>query len=317
MKRPLNTLLVGCGSIGRRHLINLCDSKDIGRIYVFSKVPGCLTGIKKNEKAVELVKEVRGLDIDIALICNETYKHINTAIKLAKMGAHLFIEKPVSHNLKNLRLLEKTAKKRNVKIFVAYNLRFLGAIRYIANAVASGMLGKLFFSEIEVGQYLPLWRPNADYTKRYCAKKAKGGGVALDLSHELDYMRYIFGDPATQMTLKKKVSDLKIDSDDLFEGLYGFKSGFTCRVHLDYLQKKKARRIKIVGSAGELECDIVKGEIIIRKNGKTKKIDDKKLFDVPRTYVDELIHFIKVARGSAKPLVTLNDGIEVLKLIEG
>jgi len=316
MKKQLNALLVGCGSIGKRHLINLCNSKDIGKIYVFSKVPDCLSDVNKNNKDVELVKNIHNLNIDIALICNETYKHVDTAIKLAKMGSHLFIEKPVSHNIHKLGKLVKIAKKNNIKIFVAYNLRFLGAIDFIKNAIKSGLLGKPYFAEIEVGQYLPLWRPNADYRKRYSSVKAKGGGVALDLSHEIDYMRYIFGNPTTKMTLRKKISDLKIDSDDLFEGLYSFKSGFTCRVHLDYLQKEKKRRIKIVGADGELECDLVKGEIIIRKNGKTKKITNKKMFNVPQTYIDELNHFIKIAQGSAQPLVTLNDGTKALELIE-
>ncbi|MCX5778211.1 MAG: Gfo/Idh/MocA family oxidoreductase [Elusimicrobia bacterium] len=317
MKKNLNALVVGCGSIGKRHLKNLCKVKDIGRVYVQSSVPECLSGIDNNGKHIELVNNLHGLNIDIALICNETYKHVDTAIELAKMGVHLFIEKPVSHNLNKLGLLARTAKSHNSRIFVAYNLRFLGAIKFIKNAVDSDVLGKPCFAEIEVGQYLPLWRPHTDYRKRYSAVKAKGGGVALDLSHEVDYMRYIFGPPETKMILKKKVSDLQIDSDDLFEGLYGYKSGFTCRVHLDYIQKEKIRKIRIVGTCGELECDLVKGEIVIRKNGKTKTVADKKLFDVSLTYNDELRHFVAVSQGRANPLVTLNDGIEVLKLIEG
>ena len=84
-------------------------------------------------------------------------------------------------------------------------MRFLGAVRHIKEQLAKNLLGDIYFAQIEAGQYLPLWRER-DYTESYSAHKSKGGGVALDLSHEIDYMRYLFGNPCSWKVFKTKVS---------------------------------------------------------------------------------------------------------------
>ena len=85
--------------------------------------------------------------------------------------------------------------------------------------ISSGAIGSLYFAEIEVGQYLPAWSPLSDYRESYSARKERGGGAASDLSHEIDYMRYLFGDPVSWKIMKSKVSDLDINCEDVFKGL--------------------------------------------------------------------------------------------------
>jgi predicted dehydrogenase len=175
----------------------------------------------------------------------------------------------------------------------------------------------LYFAEIEVGQYLPLWRPLSDYRISYSARKELGGGVALDLSHEIDYMRYLFNDPVSWKVLRSKVTDLDIDTDDLFKGIYRFSSGFMCSVHLDYIRRNKKRGIKIVGSEGALECDFIGKYINFQKNsGETAIIEDAHLFDVDESYKNELNYFMDCLEKDKPPQISLNDGLEALKLIE-
>ena len=114
------------------------------------------------------------------------------------------------------------------------------------------------------------------------------GGAALDLSHEIDYMRYLFGDPSNWKVIKAKVSDLEIDSDDIFEGIYLYDNNFICSIHMDYLQIEKKRQIRIVGSAGTIICDFVKNEITVNGNNKSSVINDKNMFDINKTYTDEI-----------------------------
>lgn len=139
--------------------------------------------------------------------------------------------------------------------------------------------------------------------------------MALDLSHEIDYMRYFFGDPHSSRIVKAKVSDLKIDSEDIFEGLYVY-NNFICCVHLDYLQKNRKRLIRIEASKGSLVCDLIKNKIIIEINGKKKIIADKKLFDLNKTYTQEIQSFISSIENNHKPEVAFEDGVRVLELIE-
>ena len=176
----------------------------------------------------------------------------------------------------------------------------------------------MYFAEIEVGQYLPSWRPLSDYRESYSARKEQGGGAALDLSHEIDYMRYLFGDPVSWKIMKSKVSDLDINSEDIFKGIYRFSNGFLCSVHTDYIRHNKKRGINIVGSKGTLECDFIKKYIKMQKNsGEISLIEDAHLFDVDESYKSELNHFIECIEKDKTPQITLDDGIEVLKLIEG
>ena len=327
----MRVLIVGCGSIGRRHISNLLAIEKIERIVVCTKNEECLEKFG-NEKKIEFTGELNNLpvsqdsrpsfsssnEIDFAIIANETSKHIDTAVFLAERGIHLFIEKPLSHNLEKVDILRETAERKKIKIYIAYNLRFLGTLQYIKEVLSRKGLGSLYFAKIEVGQYLPSWRSTIDYRKTYsAASNTRGGGVALDLSHEVDYMRYLFGDPYHWKVMKTKVSTLEIDAEDIFEGLYKYDSGFICSVHMDYLQTDTKREIRIEGSEGTLVGDLIRKIIKIKdKEKKELLVTDENLFDTAKTYIEELNHFVRVIEGKEEPAITLHDGISALKLLE-
>jgi predicted dehydrogenase len=321
----MNVLVIGYGSIGKRHVDNLLKLRQIDQIIVCSNHLDSFQNHPEKEK-LKLVRSLEelspmmsnGRQFDFAIVANETYKHIETANVLANSGVHLFIEKPLSHSVKDAISLKKIAENKNIKIFIAYNFRFLRAIQYIKNQISSGVIGSLYFTGIEVGQYLPAWRPLSDYRESYSARKEQGGGATLDMSHEIDYMRYLFGDPVSWKIMKSKVSDLDINSEDIFKGIYRFSSGFLCSVHTDYIRHNKKRGINIVGSGGTLECDFIKKYIKMQKNsGEISLIEDAHLFDVDESYKSELNHFIECIEKDKTPQITVDDGIEVLKLIEG
>lgn len=322
----MNVLVIGYGSIGRRHVDNLSRCDAVEHIIVFTKIRPETAYHHKNGK-IEFVdslgqgfidsakKEFKS--IDFAVIANETFKHMDTAIFLARQGINLFIEKPLSHSLEKVETLKEIAERKKVKVFVAYNLRFLGAMCFIKKQITEKTIGDLYFSKIEVGQHLPTWRPARDYRDSYSARRDQGGGVALDLSHEIDYMRYLFGDPCRWTCAKSKVSKLDIDSEDLFEGIYEYDNGFICNTHMDYLQIDKKRNIRIIGSNGAIECDFIKKYIKIFTYGNDEMvIEDQTLFDVNKTYVDELTSYIESLEGNKEPPISLNDGVQALRLIE-
>lgn len=318
----MQALVTGYGSIGKRHVSNLLKLDGIAEIFIYTNI--------REKESVHLDEKVKLVDssaysleditahekFDCAIIANETYKHIDTAVTLAKKGIHLFIEKPLSHNLSGIEILKKLVNAQKLKVFVAYNLRFLGVIQKIKQELEDKTIGKLYFAQIEVGQYLPDWRPDADYKKSYSADSKKGGGVSLDLSHELDYMKYLFGAPHAWKTFKTKVSSLEINSEDLFEGIYKFYEGFVCNVHLDYLQKRKKRTIRIVGSEGTITVDMIGKQMEIVKADERQSIKDESLFDTGRTYMDELCHFMDAIKNDTSPSISLDDGMLILKMIE-
>lgn len=311
----MKVLLVGCGSIGQRHLKNLTALSCVEHIFIYSRVKSHLSGIDDSNK-VSVVRSIENVQADMAVIANETYRHVETALILARKGIHLFIEKPLSHTISNnLKILKKIINQNNLVLGIGYNLRFLGAIKFIKDILMHGAIGDIYFVKIEAGQYLPYWRKGRDYKISYSASKRRGGGVALDLSHEIDYMRYFFGDPLYSRVVKGKVSDLVIDSDDIFEGIYKY-NGFVCNIHLDYLQRNKKRLIRIEASKGTLICDLISKEIVLEVNGKKKIYRNSNLFDLDKTYVQELVNFINAVKKNDRPEVVFEDGVGALKLIE-
>ncbi len=331
-------LVVGCGSIGKRHIKNLLKEKEVSKIFVYSRRPDCLKDFflpthgdkwicysresgnpltHSVEGRVELINDYSGITADFAVICNETSSHISTALKLAKKGMHLFIEKPLSHELKGVSALKKIINQRKLKVFVGYNLRFLKAVEYAKDILASGVLGDLCSARIEVGQYLPDWRAGRDYRETYSASREKGGGVALDLSHELDYMCYFFGTPVKWEAMKANSGALKIDSEDIFEGVYGFSNGLICSVHMDYLRRAKRRMLSLIAGKGELTLDFIAKEIKADFIGgkKSRVIRSKEFFDIDKTYRDEIKDFINSIKKNQPCSVGLEDGERVLKLI--
>ncbi len=310
-------LVVGCGSIGKRHINNLLKEKGVSKIFVYSRRADCLKDFSAPGGRVELINDYSRITADFAVICNETSSHIYTALKLAKKGMHLFIEKPLSHQLKGVKALKNIAAQKGLKVFVGYNLRFLKAIEYAKDILASGALGDLCSARIEVGQYLPDWRTGRDYRETYSASRKKGGGVALDLSHELDYMCYLFGSPVKWKALKANSGALKIDSEDIFEGVYGFSNGLICSVHMDYLQRAKKRMFSLIAGKGELTLDFIAKEIKADFIGgeKSRVSRSKKFFDIDKTYRDEIKDFINSIKENKPCSVGLEDGERVLKLI--
>ncbi|MEW6600337.1 MAG: Gfo/Idh/MocA family oxidoreductase [Nitrospirota bacterium] len=311
----MNALVIGCGSIGRRHISNLIASDRVNRIIVLTQNRKCAKGLEDSGKLV-MVSSLSGVSADFAVIANETAKHIETAVQLAEKNIDLFIEKPLSHNLDGADMLKSLAVKKGLKIFIGYNLRFLGIMRYIKEQVDGKSLGDLYFSKIEVGQYLPLWRTGTDYRDSYSASRERGGGVALDLSHELDYMRYIFGDPVNWKVMRSRTGSLDMDAEDIFEGLYLFGNNFVCNVHMDCLQENAKRSIRIEGSRGALTCDFIGKELTVSSQSGRTVINDPVLFDVHETYKTEMDSFMDVIEKRVEPAITIEDGIAVLRLIE-
>ncbi len=316
----MKALVAGFGSAGKRHLSNLLDTEGMDSVTV-------LTRHRSGERhGTPSVRFVGSLDevgekgeptgADFAILANETCKHLETAVALARKGMDLFIEKPLSHSIEGVESLVDAVGKSGVRVFVAYNMRFLGVIRMLKDKLKGGSVGEPYFARIEAGQFLPHWRPGADYRKGYSGSRKRGGGVHLDLSHELDYMRFLFGDPVSWKTARAGVSSLEIDSEDVFEGIYRYENGFICSVHLDYLQRRKTRKITVVGSKGRVECDLVEGSMVSESRGSTERIDDESLFGLDGTYKDELVYFLGALKSGKEPEPGLQDGIAVLRLLE-
>ena len=223
MKRAL---LIGYGSIGRRHTEILVHRLNFQVDIV----------TKQNVEGHQCFKDLSDVadieNYDYYLITSPTNLHYDQLKFLnGKLDNKIiFIEKPLFDvpyylDLKN-------------SVFIGYDLRYSFVLNELKKNIDSE---SVLFIQAYVGQYLPTWRKNIDYRSSYSASKKRGGGVLLDLSHELDYIQFLCGKITDIKSYNDKISNLEIDSDDIFTAVGKTVSGTVVNVTMDYISKQTMR----------------------------------------------------------------------------
>ena len=310
----MKILVVGYGSIAKRHIENLMKMSNID-ILVFTSVSKHL----KNHKECKFFKNIQDAineKPNAAIICSVTSRHIENSLILAKSGIHLLIEKPLSNTITKTDNLLKITKNKKLITLMGCNLRFHPCIQKIKTLLEDNAIGKVFFVQAEHCSYLPDWHPNEKYENSYAANKNLGGGVLLTSIHEIDYLYWFFGMPKDVFSFTEKITTLKVTADDFSSVLLHFKNNIVAEIHLDFFQKPISRGCKIVGSKGIIQWDYTKESVQLfnYKNNRWKKILTLNFFNINQTYRDELKHFIKCLQNREKSLNPISDGIDTLKI---
>jgi predicted dehydrogenase len=314
-------LIIGHGSIGRRHLRlvrELVPNADIRvlRQQVTNEVPeysnGCFSSI---EESIAFAPQV-------AIIASPAPFHIPTAQALAEVGVHLFIEKPLSASLNGVMQLLETCQKQGTVLLTGYNLRFLPSLQRFRDLLDEGLVGKVLSVRCEMGQYLPSWRPESDYRQGVSARREMGGGVLLELSHELDYLRWIFGEVEWVKATLSHQSSLEIDVEDTAHLTLGFAPAVNGHqligsVNLDFIRHDTTRLCVVIGEKGSLHWNGLTGEVALYE---ADAKEWRELFSLPHqrhdSYLAEWQNFIECVTEHKTPLVTGEDGLKVLQIID-
>jgi len=310
-------LLLGCGSIGQRHLNNLKTITD-GEIIAYRTRE---KKVKKLENDLDIktysnLAEALNQSPDAVLVTNPTSLHIQSALDAAKQGCHLFIEKPISNTLVGIDELIDIVRKKNLVVLIGCNLRFHPCLQFIKKLLDEKRVGKVISARVQMGQYLPDWHPWEDYRTMYSAQKSLGGGIILDAIHELDYISWFLGDVTQVFSFSDKLSDLDIDTEDVAEILLRLKSGVIAEVHLDYVQRYPNRSCEIIGEEGSILLNLKEGTVKVYTAEKMEweVFEQPKGYDINQTYIDEMVHFISCIEGKEEPLISITNGLKVLNI---
>jgi len=305
-------LVIGCGSIGQRHISNLISLgfKDI-QIYDSNKKLSKKTG---KMLGVSVKNSLDFLNIDCTFICTPPNSHILLAKKALKEKSHIFIEKPISNSLKGISEIEKLSKKHSRKIFVGYVFRMDLGIQRIKKILSKNSIGKVISFDAYEGWYLPNWRPWQDHTKSYTGSKKLGGGIIFDGSHEINYLQWLGGDIKQVFSYYRDISHLKVKSEGLAEILLDFKSKAIGRVHLDFVNPQYNRHCEIIGEKGSIKWDFAKKTIEVRKYNSKKITKFQYSKDSNKMYLNEIKHIIKCLRGKEKNSLSIHDAVKTLKI---
>ncbi len=316
MTANIRVLVLGCGSIGRRHLNNM---KALGiREFIL-----CDPSAEALERAsARLSNPVLTNDLSGALkakpgaavVCTPSSMHLENAIELAIRGVHLLIEKPLSHELAGCDELQMAAGENGIVAMMAMCYRFHPVLLRVKELIASKAIGRVFHANYFGGHYLPDWHPHADYRREYAANRSLGGGVVLTSIHGLDNIRWLFGEVEELSAFVDKVSALEMDVEDIALGLFKTKNGVYVNWQTDFLQRANQHRLVVAGTDGTIRCDVIEGTIEIFRAGKGGWSSEKVLFETNTMYMNEMSHFLECIERKERPSIDLKDGIRTLKL---
>ena len=215
----MKAIIIGGGSIGQRHASNLEKLGVSTRIVDIDEIDNIDSIIK--------CEEIFDGDQLIGLVCSPNINHIEHCFKLAEHSIPIFCEKPFYSSSKGINKLLNIIKEKNLITMVGCNLRFTPEVKKIDS--------KSKYISVYFGYNLKKWRPKSNHLESYSANKHLGGGVLLDVIHELDYLYYKFGKIKDISYIKNKLTNITNDTEDLVTGRIEFENGSIADFNLNYL----------------------------------------------------------------------------------
>ncbi len=310
-------LIAGLGSIGRRHMRNLIalGEKDIV-LYRTRKATMPEEDLAGFPQETDLQAALEKHKPDAVIVSNPTSLHLDVAIPAAEAGCSLLLEKPLSHSMDRIDELESALKKGGGRVVVGFQFRFHPGMMKAKQLISAGEIGRVISAHVHFGEYLPAWHPWEDYRQGYAARADMGGGVVLTQCHSLDYLPWLVGKVESVWGFTAKLSDLEVDVEDTAKIGLRFENGALGSIHLDYNQQPPAHYFEVIGTKGSLQWNLSDGATRIYRS-------EKKDWDVyPLSagwernvmFMDEMKHFIAVARGEVESSCPLEEGIRVMRL---
>lgn len=310
MSKSYKIAIIGVGSIGKRHLINVDKvlrnkginySIDLFRRRDSRSLDETLANIVS---CIYTEYEDFPDDYDAIFVTNPTYLHYDTIKRFSDKSRNMFIEKPIFDDVK-LDILKLKLDEKGV-YYVACPLRYTSVIQYVKNEID---LKSVYSVRAICSSYLPDWREGTDYKTTYSASLEQGGGVSIDLIHEWDYMIYLFGKPKRVMNFRGKFSQLEIDSDDLSVYIAQY-DNMLAEVHLDYFGRKSIREIQLFTEEDTIIADIANSEIRFLKENKVIQFNEDRNSYQRR----EIENFFNILEGKTKNENDINTALATLKI---
>ncbi|MGH2647802.1 MAG: Gfo/Idh/MocA family protein [Ginsengibacter sp.] len=286
-------LIIGGGSIGKRHTKNL-QSLGYSEIYCFKRKKDNNFEKEFGVQTITSVDELGELKVDVVFVCTPTSLHADGIEIARKLDAAIFMEKPLTHRREDLEKIKKNLENYDNVFFIGYMLRYHPLVIRIKSIIDSNILGKVYSARLEFGSYLPFWHPWEDYKTGYAAVKKLGGGVINTITHELDLIQYFFGTPDSVICSKKNFNKLNIEVEEIAETIFEYDDKIVS-LHLDYLQKEYDRNIMILCEEGKITWNWHDNKVVVKKAKEDPvEYSTSEDFDVNHLYIDELKDFIAI-----------------------
>jgi predicted dehydrogenase len=311
----MKALVIGYGSIGKRHAGNLARLGYEVVLLRHARGAGPANGLREYYDLDEAIDTERP---EVAVVASPTPRHALDAARLIERGVPFLLEKPPAPDLASAIALQRVLEAKNFDRYdIAFNMRFFPPLRFVRDHLPS--LGKIYSMQVAAGSYLPSWRPGTDYRKTTSASPELGGGVHIELVHELDYILWFLGRPSRVAAHVTRVGGLEISTSDICAALLVYADGSSVELHLDYLSHKNLRGCRIIAERGTLEWSYAGRRVEVFEPGRSEPRELMSVaadYDFNQTYIDELTNFIGVSKGACQRSVDISHGVGVMRTLD-
>jgi len=312
-------LLVGYGSIGRRHIANL-HSLGVTDWAVVHTGHGTIPLELPYPARIysDLPKALEKEQPSFAVIANPTSLHMGAALACANAGCGLLIEKPISDSLEGIEELETVVAALDTKILVGFQFRFHPALTRVRDLIRSGTMGVPLHVRVIWAEHLPSMHPWEDWRKGYAARAELGGGVHHTICHPFDYLRMIFGDPVALFATLRTGGPLKLPVAEAADVVLHLPEGLTAQVHLDFWGRPPMHRMDVICSEGSIHWDYMTG--VVEIHTPTRETCQSLAFPGVdgrnELFLSEARHFLGVLDESEESECSIEDGVATVRICE-
>lgn len=315
MRRKSFVAVIGLGSIAARHRKNIRLLFPDVQIIAISARELPIREMPENcDIVLDNIKQLVEFELEYVIIASPASMHVKQTIACIELNLPVLVEKPVGLTHSESELLNQIVTSRQSLVAVGYCLRYLSSATYVKNLVASGELGRIYNVQVNVGQYLPSWRKCADYQNSVSAKEHLGGGVLLELSHEFDYLNWIFGELSLTHAILRQSGALDTDVEEIADICLQTQNGAIVYLHMDFIQKTPQRKVTIIGEFSTVEWDVRNNQTTVYSSDKTLKsvASEQSQYDMYQTM---LLDFHQALSGYDNRVVKVSDTLSTMRLI--
>lgn len=322
--RPTRAVVVGSGSAGRRHAAALRTALPTCEIVVVRRPDSAQpVGILREVGAalVPSLDTALSSAVDVAIVAGPAPFHARAALALMRTGARVLIEKPLASTTSDAIEIRDTAEALGTRLVVGYHLRYTDVVPHLRSLIAAGSIGVPIGFHFAVGQHLDQWRPGSDPRQSVTARRDLGGGVLLELSHELDGARFVLGERIGDFdTVEASLGFTGAPTDGTVETTADLElsstSGLHGKVHLDMVSAVPHRRWEITGTEGTLVADLLSGVIEKRSRSITDLVFGPALPDERNRAEGRLIEDLITSDPAVPPRCSGDDGVAAVELVD-
>lgn len=313
-----HVLVVGAGSVGRRHARNLvalgADASVVDPRA--DRRDEAADGIPLRAAHADLDAALGAGGHDAAVIASPTALHVPQALAALAAGLPTLVEKPLAATLPDGTRLAAAADALGAPpVLLGYTWRWWPALRHLRDRVRAGDVGEVRHLRCVLSAHLADWHPWERYQDFFMARTDLGGGALLDESHWIDLAIWLLGTPDDVTADVARISDLEIDTDDNVDLLLRFPSGARAWLHLDVHGRPHERSVTVAGSTGTLRWSDAPDVVA---HGTGADAWDARRFDDDRNdmFVAVATELLDVVAGRSVPSCTVDDGLAALRVVE-